>query len=240
MSVTLQQPKFLVDAAKQYGVKLDPVVQYDAARPLAAVSAQFNGEEADFGCCFGEFGREQYPNMPMFSGDAQFGSFLRHIIGRKADRALGKGLKAVGKVGAIATFAIPGVGPLVGGGLTAALAAGDKVLGGTPPKQRAKIIANTKAAAALGDPHAKRGALVLATVDQIRKQNNVPPGKAAIKIQGKINPQAFTKVIPKHQVKRLAAKTAATKPTFWEKVKRFLHIGTKAKAAAQLQLKIAA
>jgi len=73
----------LLKEAKRLGVTVPELVQYDAEQALVKLSNQYGGIETSFGCdgdavAFGcQFGDDE----------AQFGSFLRHIIGRKTDRA---------------------------------------------------------------------------------------------------------------------------------------------------------
>src|SRR3990167_1739074 len=103
---TLRIPPYLLEQAKALGADIDPFVRYDPKQPLLNLSSQFNGEESEisgvnitqFGCCFGD--------------ESEFGSFLRHIIGRKADRAVRKVGKTALKVGAVASFVVPGIGPI--------------------------------------------------------------------------------------------------------------------------------
>lgn len=208
----------LIAQAKALGVTVAPVVKFDAQRALQNVSAQyqgkepnFSGEESDIGCCFGE-------SSSILSGDSEFGSFLRHFIGRKADRGFRKGLKkvgsiakTVGKVAAIASFVVPGIGPLVGGTALAAMAAADKLMGDKNIKNAAKLVSNTKAMAALGHPEAIRGAQVLAVVSRIRQQNKVPMGKAAVPVQ-KVPPHVYVAHIPQVQATALAHKKLAKPP----------------------------
>lgn len=234
---TLQIPSSLVEEAKKLGVDLDPNVKFSAYQPLLKLSEQYGGIDP-------QFGEEDCT----FADESEFGSFLRHIVGRKADRSFRKGVKSVGKVagqvakvglkvGAVASFAIPGAGPLVGGSALAAMKAADKVLGGSSKKHKAKIVSNTKAMAALGDPHARRGATVLATVDQIRKQKAVPQGKPAIPGPAPVKVQRYIKMIPQVTANALAATKVATaaslpKKTFWMWVKEKFHIKAKATATA--------
>ena len=208
----LQNPKFLIDEVAKLGVQLPTSIKFDAEAPLVKLSEQFKGTDPSFG--------EDDINI----GDSDFGSFLRHIIGRKADRAVTKVVKVGAKVGAIASFAIPGVGPLVGTSAMAALAAGDKLLGDPKVKSAAKVVSNTKAMAALGNQSAKRGAMVLAAVQKIRTAKKVPIGKSAIPYVGTINPKKYTQKTTQSQAYALAQKKIAEKPkiTFWVKVKKWL------------------
>lgn len=222
---TLQIPPSLVNEAKKLGVDLDPNVKYSAYQPLLKLSEQYGGIDP-------QFGEEDCT----FADESEFGSFLRHIIGRKADRSVSKVVKTGLKVGAVASFVVPGVGPLVGGSALAAMKAADKVMGGSSKKHKAKIVSNTKAMAALGDPQARRGATVLAAVDQIRKQKAVPQGKPVIpgpppKVQ------KYIKMVPQVQANVLAnakVATAASAPKkgFWIWVKEKLHIKAKQTATA--------
>jgi len=200
----LSIPPSLVEQARQMGVNIDPRVTYDAQDSLVKLHQQYGGIDP-------EFGEEDCG----FSEDSEFGSFLRHIIGRKADRAVrkvgAKAIKTVGKVaktavkvGAIASFVVPGVGPLVGGSALAAMGAADKLLGGTKKKVSAQMVSNTKALAALGDPGARRGVAVLATVAQIRRQKGVLPGKKAIPTPRPVRVMRYQKVVPKTHAQALA------------------------------------
>lgn len=198
-------PPSLVEQGKRLGVDIDPRVTYEAQDALVKLSQQYGGIDPEFGEEDCEFAEDS----------AEFGSFLRHFIGRKADRAvrkagagaikgIGKVAKTAVKVGAVASFVVPGVGPLVGGSALAAMGAADKLLGGTKKKQAAKIVSNTKAMAALGDQDARRGVAVLATVAQIRKQKGVKPGKKAIPTPRPVRTQRFMKVVPKTHAQALA------------------------------------
>lgn len=229
---TLKNPKMLIEAAANYGVELDPTFSFDEHEPLASMHAQFNGT------------------------DAEFGLFAK-LWGKKFDRKFRKGIKAVGKVAKIAVpvaaFVIPGIGPAIGVSLGAAMAAGDKVLGGLKPAERKKIISNTKALASLGDPDAKRGLMILNTVNQIRVQKKTPEGKRAVPkpavplkqtqvFRAVTQPQVYRLATLKHAaVAKAAAKPPAKKPvapkkiatvtpitqklTFWTRVKIAFGIG---------------
>lgn len=217
MTTTLKNPQLLIDEAKKYGVDLGSTVSFDEAGPLNEMQAQFNGTSADFG-------------------------LFAKLWGKKFDRKFRKGIKKVGKVAKIAVpvaaFVIPGIGPAIGVSLGAAMAAGDKVLGGMKPAERKKIISNTKALAAVGDPDAKRGMMVLNTVHKIRVEKKIPDGKRAIpKPAQPVKAAQVFKMVSQPQVYKLAAvkhakvvnkaskqpvkpgSPLAKKLTFWTRVK---------------------
>jgi len=221
MAVELKNPQFLIDDIKRLtGVDLNPTVTFDAQQPLLKADAQFKGSAmgSDFGA---EFGAEDMEWGPGFE-DSEFGSFLRHIIGRKADRAVRKGLKKIAPVAALVSFAIPGVGALIGPAALGALAAADKLLGDKNIKNAAKVVSNTKALAALGDPAAKRGALILAAASKVRTVKNVPPGKPAIPFKGKVSFTPYVAKTPAVKVQLLAKAKASprAKPTVAAAIKR--------------------
>ena len=224
----VQQDRAVMDAAsKLFGVQIDDSVKFDAATPLRKVAAQLNGAPVDFG-----------------AEDASFGGFLGKVLNKVTPRrirggkdlskmklkvdvkASAKGLaKGVGTAAAVASFVVPGAGPLVGGSALAAMKAADKLLGDPAVKGAAQLVSNTKALAALGNKPARRGAAVLGAVAQIRQVKGAQPGQAVIKPQNAkptpVNTKPFVQVVPRTTVKALAVKAAATanKKTFWQKVK---------------------
>jgi len=228
MAVVQQDPTVMKAASELFGVQIDPDVRFDAATPLKKVAAQLNGASVDFG-----------------AEDAEFGGFLGRVLNKvtpkrarggrdlskmklKVDvKASAKGLaKGVGTAAAVASFVVPGAGPLVGGSALAAMKAADKLLGDPNVKGAAQLVSNTKALAALGNKPARRGAAVLGAVAQIRQQKGVVAGQAVIKPVGAakpapVNTKPYTQVVPRTTVKALAVKAAATstKKTFWQKVK---------------------
>jgi hypothetical protein len=225
---TLRIPEYLRNQVRALGADIDPFVTFDPQQPLVDLSAQFHGEEpviggmTQFGCCFGE--------------ESDFGSFLRHIIGRKADRAVRKVGKAALKVGAVASFVVPGVGPIAGGSALAAMGAADKLLAGKNKKHAAKVISNTKAMAALGDPAAQRGAVVLAAVSAVRQKNQVPAGKKAIPVPTPPT-MRYVKMVTQPEAAKLATQKVEqvqSKKTFWVRVKEFFHIKAKVQGTATM------
>lgn len=135
---------------------------------------------------------------------------------------LGKGI-ATGV--SIASFVVPGVGPIIGGAGIAALGAADKLLSDPRVKNAAAVVKNTRALASLGSIPAQRGAATLAAAAQIRAKLGTPVGKAAIPLNTTAQRAAVAAMIPKtvakvtpSQVKQLAVKAVAKKPGFWTRV----------------------
>lgn len=210
---TLVIPKELQKIAASMGSPVKGKVTFDANTALENLHNQYAGIGCDFGedsfgCCIG-------------FEESEFGGFWS-----KLKKGLGKVGKIVGKVGAVASFAIPGVGPLVGPAALAGMAAADKLLGSKKnAKQAAAIVSNTKALAALGDPQAIRGAQVLATVSQMRQQQKAPPGKPVVPGASKATPVTpFIKTTPHIQAQALALnakKPAGVTKGKWHKFKEW-------------------
>lgn len=220
---TLVIPPELQKIAAAMGTPVKDKATFDAQTALQNLHGQFAGFGCDygaefdgeFGCCFG-------------SEDSEFGGFFSKLkkLGKGIGKGLGKVGKIAGKVGAVASFAIPGVGPLVGPAALAGMAAADKLLGSKKNHAAAaKIVSNTKALAALGDPQAIRGAQVLATVSLMRQQQKAPPGKAVVPHASKTTPvKPFIKTTPQLHVQALALsakKPANINKTKWVKFKEW-------------------
>ncbi len=133
--------------------------------------------------------------------------------------------KAVGTGVAIASFVVPGAGPLIGGAGLAALGAADKLLSDPRVKNAAQVVKNTQALASLGSKPAQRGAATLAAAAAIRKAKATPPGKAAIPLATTAQRAAVAAMVPKTvakttpaQVKKLAATAVVKKPGFWSRL----------------------
>lgn len=134
--------------------------------------------------------------------------------------------KGIGKGIAIASFVVPGAGPLLGGAGLAALGAADKLLSDPRIKNAAAVVKNTQALAALGSKPAQRGAATLAAASQIRIKLGTPAGKPAIPLKTVAQKAAVAAVLPKTvakvtpaQVKALATKAVAIKkPGFWSRL----------------------
>ncbi len=218
--IKLQNPQALIDELANYGVTLNPSIEYDPKSSLLEVQAQFNGEEyspmgaeADFGL-FGPLGKMFKKAKKKIAvdfkkqgaTDAQVKAFTNlkpkvnvtksiagtvsiaakagsYIPGLSKLSSVAKGIdkateikKAVKSVKSISSFAISTNTNIKGG-----LAAADKLLGSTkiPIVKKQQVINNTKAMAALGDPDAKRGLLVLNAARKIREVKNIPPGTPA-------------------------------------------------------------
>lgn len=241
----LQTPQFLIDEVAKLGVQLNPIVVFDPESSLMKLSSQFNGdnpsfgeEDMDIGAEFGFWGPLKRVFKPAqkkltvaLSAKATTPAQLASIKAlenakykidiKKSATGLAKG---IGTGVAIASFVIPGAGPLVGGGIMAGLAAADKLLGDPNIKGAAKIISNTKALAALGDPGAKRGAIMLSAAQTIRTAKKTPPGKKAIPYSGTISTKKYTKKITQPQANALAYNKMTSEPklTLWVKVKKWL------------------
>lgn len=251
MTTTLEIPQALRDQAEALGVKIAPVVKYDAEDSLYKLSAQYQGREPEF---HGEMGCD------CFGYDATFGGFFSKInplkkIQRKHQKKISKILEAkattpegkaaarklatakmhvdvkgsvrglvrgVKTIGSVAAFVVPG-----GGAISTGLAAADKVLGDKNVKDAGKLISNTKALAALGHQDAIRGAQVLATVSRIRSERGVQPGQAAIPPVA-INPKVYTRQVPAVEARALAAKAVEQnrgKKGVWVRIKEWF-LGT--------------
>jgi len=133
--------------------------------------------------------------------------------------------KAVGTGVAVASFVVPGAGPLIGGAGLAALGAADKLLSDPRVKNAAQVVKNTQALASLGSVPAQRGAATLAAAAQIRQKLATPAGRAAIPLNTTAQRAAVAAMVPKTvakvtpaQVKQLAAKAVVKKPGFWARV----------------------
>ncbi len=151
-----------------------------------------------------------------------------HVDIKRSITGLGKGI-ATGV--SMASFVVPGVGPLVGGAGLAALGAADKVLSDPRVKNAASIIKTTQGMAALGNIPAQRGAATLAAAAQIRTALKVPPGKPAIPLQTNAQRAAVAAVIPKTVahvtpavVKKAATAAVKKPPGWWDKVLKFFHM----------------
>lgn len=113
-------------------------------------------------------------------------------------KASAVGLGKMAATGAsIASFVVPGAGPIVGSAGLAALGAADKVLSDPKVKNAAAVIKNTQALAALGQPGAQRGAAVLSAVAQLRKKQATQPGQPVIHIKTTAQQAAVAAMIPK-------------------------------------------
>ncbi len=237
----LQQSPEIVEMAKKLGVEIDSTVTFDPQTPILKVAAQFNGEGTTFGAEDAEFGG-LFSKIFRKAGGKKIQSKVSASLAAKTsgtarDAALrlakapvklnvkqtATGLaKVTGKAVAIASFVVPGAGPLIGGSALAAMKAADKLLGDPKIKNAAQLISNTKALAAMGNVPARRGAAVLGAVAQIRQVKAVAPGQAVIKVPTPpVNTKAFTQVTSQNEVKALATRAAATAPkkTFWQKIK---------------------
>lgn len=133
--------------------------------------------------------------------------------------------KGVSKGIAVASFVVPGAGPLIGGSALAALGAADKLLSDPKVKNAAQVIKNTQALASLGNVPAQRGAATLAAAAQIRAKTGAAAGVPAIPLRTNAQRAAVAAMVPKTvakvspaQVKKLAAKVAAKPPGWWDRV----------------------
>jgi hypothetical protein len=243
MATELTIPPFLVQQAKALGVNIDPHIEYDPEVPLVKLSLQYQGQQPDFGAEDCDMGCDCI--QPGFGG--LFGKVFKasglkktaeKMMSKKAGKkitisnvkvnykktfvGLGKGL-AIGA--AAVSMAVPGVNVLTGSAVAGALAAGDKLLGSKNIKQAGRIISNTKAMASLGDPAAKRAAIVLGTVSQIRQAKGVQPGQRAIPYAGKVPTKPFVQYVPKTYATTLAtkrveqAKLSPKTKSFWIRLK---------------------
>lgn len=205
----IKTPQALIDFAKQYGVNLDSTIKYDAESALQAVSAYFNGDDADMGC---------------FGADADFGFGFRMP---KLKAAVKKAaLKAKSRMPMprkpVLVFSVSSkLKPIQ------ALGAADKLLGSTSITNRPQVIKATQALAALGNQDAIRGLATIATVAQIRAKNKTPPGKQAIVNAPQVPVKKVSKPVTKAtvfnmaQAKLNADAKAKANLTFVQKLKKF-------------------
>lgn len=110
----------------------------------------------------------------------------------------------------------------------AAMAAADKLLGDPKIANAQAVIRNTHALAALGDPAAKRGLVVLQAVGNIRAAKGAQPGQKVIPAAS-VNTRAVTIKRTPAQVRRMATKTTATAsthktPGLWKRVLSWLGV----------------
>src|SRR4051812_18242763 len=249
----LQQSPEMIAIARGLGVDIDKEVTFDpktailkVAHQLDGAEVSFSGEDAEFGSIFSKI----FKASPT-------GKLHKHVINKMANKAqtpqqkaalqalakadvkfdakgtikgLGNIAKTAGKVAAVASFVVPGVGPLIGGSALAAMSAADKLLGDPKIKNAAQLVSNTKALAAMGNVPARRGAAALAAVAQIRAKTGAKPGQAVIKAGPTakapvVNTAAYVQAVPRTQVKALAAQAIATAPkkSFWQKFKDLFH-----------------
>jgi hypothetical protein len=257
MTTRLVIPPFLIQQAKALGADIDPIIEYEPGIPLVKLSQYYAGQQPDFGAEDCDMGCDcQHAGFAGFFSNPfkklkkkatakiavqlaakgatpqQVAAYRKVASGpmkldvKKTVTGLGKGL-AIGT--AAVSMAVPGVNVLTGSAVAGALAAGDKLLGSKNVKNAGRVISNTKAMAALGDPAAKRAAIVLGTVAQIRQAKGVQPGQRAIPFAGKVPTKPFTQYIPKQYATKLAEKrveqaTTARKKSFWTKVKEFFGV----------------
>lgn len=229
---SVQQAAGIIEAAKKLGYTIDTSVTFDAETPLKKVAQQLNGAETTFGAEDAEFGGFfltkllKHP-VKKVSAKLQKKAPQHAAVAKKLGQASPKidvkksatgAIKIAGKAAAIASFAVPGVGPLVGGPALAAMQAADKLLGDPKVKNAAQLVSNTKALAALGNQPARRGAAVLGAVAQIRADKNAKPGQAVLP-PGPVNTRVYAQAVPRTQVKALAAKAIVNKKSFWQKLK---------------------
>jgi len=233
-------PPFLIQQAKSMGVTIDSVIEYDPEVPLLKLSQFYRGQQPDFGeedcdmgCDCGSFAGIKLPGFMRKTLRKASGNKIK--IPKNATINVRKSVTGLGKMAAVGaaavSMAVPGVNVLSGSAVAGALAAGDKLLGSKNVKNAGRVISNTKAMAALGDPGAKRAAIVLGTVAQIRKAKGAQPGQRAIPYAGKIPTKPFAQYVPQKYANTLAvrrveqAKTAAKK-TWWIKVKELFGFHT--------------
>ncbi len=244
----LQQSPEIIALARDLGVDIDSTVTFNPHTAIVKVAQQleggevtFSGEDAEFGGLFSIFKKSkkklsakliaQAKTPAAKAAAAKLASAGMKVNVKATAAGLGRAVKTVGKVAAVASFVVPGVGPLVGGGALAALTAADKLLGDPKIKNAAQLVSNTKALAAMGNVPARRGAAALAAVAQIRQVKKAAPGQAVIKPKPTpakpapkpltVNTTAYVQAVPRAQVKALAIKAVATAPkkSFWQKVK---------------------
>lgn len=232
---TLYIPPFLLKEAEALGAKINPKIEFDPETALVKLSQFYNGQEPDFGAEDSDMGCD----CASFAG-FKLPGFMRKTlqkvtknkvkIPKNATVNVNKSLKGLAKgvgIGAAAvSMAVPGVNILTGSAVVGALATADKLLGDKNVKNAARVISNTKAMAALGDPAAKRATVVLGTVAQIRAAKKTPLGQRAIPFNGKVKTKPFVQYVPKQYANTLAVKKVeqaktSKKKTFWMKVKEF-------------------
>lgn len=102
----------------------------------------------------------------------------------------------------------------------AAMAAADRLLGDTKIANAQAVIRNTHALAALGDPAARRGLVILQAVGNIRAAKSAQPGQHVIPIVKTQSLRAVTIKRTPAQVRRMATKTPVTAktPSLWKRV----------------------
>ena len=255
----VQQSEDVVAIARSLGVNIDDAVKFDAQKPLEKVAAQLRGDSVGFGAEDAEFGgffskinplkkihKKVVNKMAAKAPTPQARAALQklatapiHVDVKGSVKGLAKGIAAAG---AIASFAVPGVGPLVGGSALAAMHAADKLLGDPKLKNAAQLVSNTKALAAIGNVPARRGAAVLGAVAQIREAKGAQPGQAVIpavpppavskaanarppaKIvpPPAVNTAAYTQTVPRTTVKALATVAVAKKKGILVRFKEWL------------------
>jgi hypothetical protein len=250
----LQQSPEMIAIARDLGVEIDKEVTFDPKNAILKVAQQLEGAEVTFGSEDAEFGslfskifkkspasklhKQVIKKMASHASTPQQKAAIQAL--GKADvkfdakgtaKGLGQIAKTAGKVAAVASFVVPGVGPLVGGSALAAMSAADKLLGDPKVKNAAQLISNTKALAAMGNVPARRGAAALAAVAQIRQKTGAKPGQAVIKPRPSplrpaprapaVNTALYVQAVPRTQVKALATQAIATAPkkSFWQKLK---------------------
>ena len=230
----IQQSKDILTVAQSLGYDIDDSVTFDSTEAIKKVAAQLNGQGATFGAedaSFGGFFLTKLFKKPQkkIAGKLQAKAQTpaqKQAAAKLADARIkvnvkksATGLvKVTGKAAAIASFAVPGVGPLVGGTALSAMQAADKLLGDPAVKNASQLVSNTKALAALGDVPARRGAAVLGAVAQMRAAQGAQSGQAVVK-PGAVNASAYVQNVPAAKVKKLAVQTLSKKKTFWQKLK---------------------
>lgn len=239
MTQLVQSPA-MISLAKEMGVDIDSSVTFNPTTALQKVAAQlqgaqvtFSGEDAEFGGIFTKiFKKPKAKLAAKLSAKATTtagktaAANLRTAPMKVDVKATAKGLAraatTVGKVAAVATFIVPGVGPLVGGSALAAAAAADKLLGDPKVKNAAQLVSNTKALAAIGHQPAQRGAAALAAVAQMRLVKGAKPGQAVIPPRPVVASH-YVQEVPRAHVNTLAVKAvaAAPKKSFWQRVKEW-------------------
>lgn len=240
MTTRLVIPPFLIQQARALGADIDPIIEYEPEAPLLKLSQFYNGGQPDFGaedCTMGcecsHFAGIKLPGFMRKTLRKASGNKVK--IPKNATINVKQSLKGLGKgvaIGAAAvSMAVPGVNVLAGTALAGALATGDKLLGDKNVKQAGRIISNTKAMAALGDPGAKRAAIVLGTVAQIRQAKGAQPGQRVIPFAGKVPTKPYIQYVPKRYATQLAVKRveqarSAGKKSFWAKVKELFGFKT--------------
>lgn len=216
----VQQSPEVIAIAHRLGVDIDSSVTFNPKTAVLKVAQQlegkevaFSGEDAEFGGFFGKILKRVTPKRVVPSGIDLSKARIKVDIKKSATGLT----KATGKLAAVASFAVPGLGPLVGGTALAAMTAADKVLSSG---KAAGLVSNTKALAALGNVPARRGAAVLGAVAQIRQVKGVAPGQPVF--NRPVQTAAYVQNVPRAQVKALAVNVVATAPagrSFWQKLK---------------------